>query len=149
MEADMPKIMKSLNIISRCQATYRGAKLSELPACYHTFVLAICRESGRSQEELSRDIKVNKSTTTRALSYLEEKGYITRTPNPQDKRELLIYPTEKMSAILSEVKSITTDWHYLISRGISDAEMEIFESVIARMEKSARQAVDELEEEIR
>ncbi len=141
--------MKSLNIISRLQAAYRSAKLPALPACQHTFVLAICRAPGRSQEEISRDIRVNKSTAARALSQLEEKGYITREPNPEDKRELLIYPTEKMTDILLSVRALTSDWNRLISHGISEGEMEIFASVLERMEKSAREAVDRLEEDVK
>lgn len=145
----MPKIMKSLNTISRCQAAYRNARLPELSAYYHTFVFAVCREGGRSQEDISREIAINKSTAARALSRLEEMGYITRKPNPNDKRELLIYPTEKMTDILPRVRSVSAEWNSLISSEISDEEMAVFESVIARMEKSAREAARKPNEEDR
>jgi len=138
----MPKIMKSLNSISRCQSIYRAEQLPcDLCACHHTFVLAICRNPGRSQEELSRDICLNKSTVARTLTQLEERGYVLRIPNPNDKRQLLIYPTNKMQSILPEIRSITSKWNDLISDGISPEEMAVFESVLHRMEQSARMLV--------
>ncbi len=138
----MPRIMKSLNTISRCQAAYRSAKLPELAPCHHAFVFAVCKNPGKSQEEISRALTVNKSTAARALLRLEETGYIRREPNPDDKRELLIYPTKKMTEIFESVRRISSEWNEIISEGISEDEMAVFESVTERMEKSARAAIE-------
>ena len=143
----MPKIMKSMNSISRCQSIYRQEHSpKELLPCYHTFILAICREPGRSQEELAKDICLNKSTVARTLTQLENMGYVTRTPNPKDKRQLLVYPTEQMTKVLPTVRKITATWNELIAADISDKEMEIFESVLRRMEASARALISEGED---
>ena len=138
----MPKIMKSLNTISRCQAAYRAERLPELSPFHHAFVFAVCKNPGKSQEDISRALAVNKSTAARALSRLEETGYIKREPNPDDKRELLIYPTDKMTEILGSVRRISSEWNALISEGISEDELAVFESVMERMEKSARAAIE-------
>lgn len=144
----MPKIMKSMNIISRCQSIYRTKKLnSDLCGCHHTFVLAICREPGRSQDELARDICLNKSTVTRTLTQLEERGYVKRTPNPADKRQILVNPTEKMLEILPKVKAVTTEWSDMISKDISEEELLIFQSVLHRMEQSAKELVQKIGDE--
>ena len=142
----MPKIMKSLNAISRCQAAYRGAKLPELAPCHHAFVYAVCKEPGKSQEDIARALAVNKSTAARALSKLEEAGYVKRVPNPGDRRELLVYPTEKMSALLEDVRGISAEWNAIISADVTDSEMAVFESVVAKMEKSARAAAEAVAE---
>lgn len=140
----MPRIMKSLNSISRCQATYRSEKLKAdgICACHHTFILIISQNPGRSQEELTREICLNKSTVARALNHLESCGYITRTPNPDDKRRFLVYPTDKMLEILPEVRAIAKEWNDCITEGISDDELEIFHSVLRRMESKAKGAVN-------
>ena len=80
MRYDMPKFMKMLNNISRSQAIYRNFKIAaeDLQSGHYAFVLAICREPGRSQEELAKELCINKSTVARNLNCLEEKGYITR-----------------------------------------------------------------------
>ena len=140
----MPRFMKLLNNISRSQATYRYSRVSEteLQTGHYAFVLAICRQPGRSQEEYARELCINKSTVTRNLNYLEEKGYITRTPLPSDKRRFSVYPTERMLLVLPEIKAASAEWRELISEGIPEEELEVFSSVLERMEAKARQIVE-------
>ena len=145
----MSKFMKTLNNISRSQAIYRHGKISapDLHSGHYAFVLAICREPGRSQEELARELCINKSTVARNLNQLEEKGYIQRNSLPNDKRQFAVYPTEKMLGILPEVKQVSTEWRSLLSEGIPEAELTIFHSVLERMEMRAREIVERQEEE--
>ncbi len=142
----MPKIMKSLNCISRCQATYRSEKFSAegICACHHAFILVISRNPGYSQEDITREICLNKSTVARTLNHLENCGYITRIANPEDKRQFLVYPTDKMLAILPEVRAVSREWNEYITQGISAEELEIFHSVLDRMETSAKRVIREL-----
>ena len=53
----MAKFMKLLNNISRSQAIYRAERIDvpDLQSGHYAFALAICREPGRSQEELARE----------------------------------------------------------------------------------------------
>lgn len=140
----MPRIMKSLNNISRCQAIYRSNNLECDGICpvHHTFIFAICRNPGSSQEELAQEICISKSTVTRTLGYLEERGYITRKATPKDKRQFEVYPTEKMLAILPRICEISQEWNRLISEGVSEEEMAVFDSVLKRMEESAKRLAD-------
>lgn len=144
----MSKFMKMLNNISRSQAVYRRSRISadDLPSCHYAFVLAICREPGRSQEELAKELCLNKSTVARSLNSLEEKNYISRSSLPNDKRQLSVYPTEKMLSVLPDVKNASVEWMKLLSEGIPENELEIFNSVLERMESRAREIVEEQEE---
>ena len=144
----MPRFMKMLNNVSRSQAVYRHSKISatDINSCHYAFVLTICHVPGRSQEELARELCLNKSTVARSLNYLEEKGYITRKPAPADKRQLSVYPTEKMLCILPEIKAVSGEWMELLSEGIPEDELTIFNSVLERMEKKARKIIEEQEE---
>ena len=140
--------MKMMNNISRSQAVYRQSKISQrdLQASQYAFVLAICRAPGRSQEELARELCLNKSTVARTLNGLEEKGYLTRTPLPHDRRQLAVYPTEKMLAVLPEVRKASEDWMRLLSDGIPEEELAVFNSVLERMQERARTIVEGQEE---
>ncbi len=141
----MSKFMKLLNNISRSQAVYRRSKIQadDLQSCHYAYVLAICRAAGRSQEELARELCVNKSTVARNLNLLEDKGYIERRPLPSDKRQFSVYPTEKMLAVLPEVRAVSGEWMTLLSEGIPEAELEVFNSVLERMEDRARKLTEE------
>jgi DNA-binding MarR family transcriptional regulator len=144
----MSKFMKMLNNISRSQAIYRHEQISaaDLHSSHYAFVLAICRNEGRSQEELAKELCLNKSTVARALNSLEEKGYITRTPLPQDKRQFSVYPTKKMIDVLPEVKKASEEWMLLLSDGIAPEELEVFNSVLERMQERARKIIEKQEE---
>lgn len=144
----MSKFMKMLNNISRSQAIYRHSRVSadDLQTSHYAFVLAICREPGRSQEELAKELCINKSTVTRNLNCLEERAYITRKALPNDKRQFSVFPTEKMLSILPEIQKASVEWMMLLSEGIPTAELEIFDSVLMRMQARAGEIIEEQEE---
>ena len=144
----MIRFMKMLNNISRSQAIYRQDKISakDLQSSHYAFVLAICRDPGRSQEEIAKELCINKSTVARNLTQLEEKGYISRVSLPHDKRQFSVYPTEKMLAVLPEIKKASLEWTKLLSEGIAQEELDIFHSVLKRMEERSRQIIEKQEE---
>lgn len=141
----MSRFMKTLNNISRSQAIYRHNRISadDLQTGHYAFVLAVCREPGRSQEELARELCINKSTVARNLNYLEEKGYISRNSLPSDKRQFSVYPTDKMLAVLPEIRQASVEWMTLLSEGIPEEELAVFDSVLDRMQAKARQIIEE------
>ncbi len=143
----MSKFMKMLNNISRSQAMYRQSKIaaSDLQTGHYAFVLAICREPGKSQEELARELCLNKSTVARHLNCLEERGYIQRKSLPSDRRQLAVYPTEKMLAVLPAVKAVSIEWMELLSEGIPQEELDVFDSVLARMQERAAKIIEKQE----
>ena len=144
----MAKFMKMLNNISRSQAIYRHSRISaeDLQVGHYAFVLAICRAPGRSQEELARELCINKSTVARNLNCLEKSGYISRKALPHDKRQFSVHPTQKMLDILPEIQKASADWISLLSEGISEDEFDIFNSVLLRMENRAREIIETQEE---
>ena len=144
----MPKFMKTLNNISRSQAIYRHSKISaqDLQSGHYAYCLAICRQPGRSQEELARELCVNKSTVARNLNYLEENGYISRQSLPNDKRQFSVHPTEKLLAVLPQIRNASQQWVNLLSEGIPQEELEVFDRVLQRMEARAREIIQRQEE---
>jgi DNA-binding MarR family transcriptional regulator len=141
--------MKMLNNISRSQAIYRHNRISanDLQTGHYAFVLSICREPGRSQEEIARELCINKSTVARNLNYLEEKGYIRRHPLPHDKRQFAVYPTDRMLAVLPKIRSASEEWMMLLSDGIDEGELAVFHSVLERMQARAREIAAGQEDE--
>ena len=144
----MPTIMRQINIISRCAGLYRTDKLrgAELGACHHSYVLAICRTPGISQEELSRHICINKSGVTRHLSYLEEHGYVVRRQSETDRRVTLVYPTEKMQEMLPRVKEIVNEWNTYLTADLNEEELTMFRSVLDHIAQRAKKYADDREE---
>lgn len=143
----MPGTMRILNNISRCQATYRKKTIAAEDLCpnHYAFVLAICHEPGRSQDELARALCLDKSTVARTLAHLEKHDYITRIPNEKDKRQYLVHPTEKMLDIYPKVRLSSREWSMRLTKDISPEELEVFHKVLSQMEQNAKRITEELE----
>lgn len=60
---------------------------------------AVLSRPGMQQRDLSAQLAIAKSTATRALDGLAEKGYIARRAGEGDGREKSVFPTSKASAI--------------------------------------------------
>ena len=144
----MLNFMKMMNNISRSQAVYRHSKITadDMQSAHYAYALAICREPGRSQEEIAQELCVNKSTVARNLNCLEDKGYITRQPLQNDKRQFSVFPTDKMLSVLPEIRSASVEWITLLSEEIPQDELEIFNSVLNRMQEKARYIIKKQEE---
>jgi DNA-binding MarR family transcriptional regulator len=135
--------MKSINAMHRAQAIYRTRMMGdELSAAHHTFIFAITANPGKTQDELSSLLCLNKSTVARVIAQLEERGLCKRVPNPKDKREQLVYPTDDMLALLPRVREVARAWADIISEGITGEELQVFASVISRMEINAKRALE-------
>ena len=72
----MNGIMKYINRISRCNGVVYANRLRGygITQCQHPYILLICREPGIPQEKISRELCVNKSSVTRQITLMEEKG---------------------------------------------------------------------------
>lgn len=144
----MLRFMKTLNNISRSQATYRLARTKgcDLCAAHHAFLLTVCRNSGSTQDAIATELCLNKSTVARTLAALEDRGYIERKVNPVNKREVLVYPTKKAEDTLPFVRQINKDWNESLTEGIADSDLEVFYSVLSRLEARAKDIVKGLSE---
>ena len=131
----MYRIMRKINLVSRCQGSYLTERLKNtgLSSCYHGYVLTICRNPGISQEELSRSLCVNKSNVARTLAQMEEKGFVERRSSAQDKRVLEVYPTDLLLERLPLVRQLARDWNDYLTDGISEEEMTVFQQVLDRI----------------
>ncbi|MCD8212052.1 MAG: MarR family winged helix-turn-helix transcriptional regulator [Oscillospiraceae bacterium] len=75
------------------------------------FYLSLAERDGITQEMLTAEIRVDKSTTARMLQSLERKGFVERRCNPEDKRSKLIYMTKKGRDIYDDVLSALTAYN--------------------------------------
>ena len=136
----MRGIMKYINRINRSTGIVYNQRLREfgINHCQHPYIIQICRHPGISQEELARAICVNKSNVARQLAVLEADGLLTRTPDPEDRRVMQVFPTEKMEALLPCVREVMGDWNSCL---LADFSEEDREKLIAMLEIITERAV--------
>ena len=122
----MPAFMKHLGEVWRCANLYRTEEFEELGlgGYQDSYILQVCRQPGIAQEKLAGLIYVHKSNVARQLNSLEEKGFITREADPNDRRGLLVYPTEKAYAAIRRIREVHGRWNELVLEGLSERERE-------------------------
>ena len=142
----MPTLNRRLNVIVRCAALYREKALAGtgVGPYENAYLFYICRNPGASQEKLARELYVNKSSVTRHLSHLESEGFLTRVPDENDRRSLLVYPTEKALAILPRLRAVSKEWESLLTAGLSEAESGMFINILDKAFVNAKNAVREV-----
>jgi DNA-binding MarR family transcriptional regulator len=135
----MSQLIRNMTEITRCGVQYRTETLAplELKACHASYLREICAEPGISQDKLAARICINKSNVARQAAALEEGGFITRIPSPEDKRVMGLYPTEKTIALLPRMNAILDEWENCLTEGIPAEELEVAKRVLERMKTKA------------
>lgn len=98
--------------------------------CMHLITIADGCEA-INQNDLASKLNINKALVTRQLASLENKGYITRTKNPHNKRENEIALTSKAIEIIPTLMHLHQEWLTHIFSQISDKHLEIFEETLS------------------
>lgn len=140
---NMHPFMRQISITYRCAMRFREDELADtgLSGCQTPYLTALYRHPGISQEELARHLNVNKSSVTRQLSALEERGYVRREPSATDKRFLLVYLTDQANALISRIFSCYGNWNNFLTQDFSDEDKETLSRLMARIASRAEEYV--------
>lgn len=88
------------------------------------------------QEQIVAQLDISKPAVSRALDSLEKKGYITRHPNPNDRRAYQIQLTSKAVEIGPTIEQIYNHVFTLAVQGISPAELDYFMQLFSRVSEN-------------
>lgn len=141
----MPALMRNISAIARCAAAYRQEKLAPLglKAVHASYLATLCRNPGITQEQLAKLVFVNKSNAARQLAILEEGGFVERRPSEDDKRAVLVYPTEKALEVLPQIRQTFRDWESLVAIDLTDEERQLLVSMLDKMKNQAANWMEE------
>ena len=99
---------------------------------------ALTKEPGTSGAHLSRYCQVTPQTTHALLAAVERRGWVSRTPHPENARVLLATLTPEGERVFSKGKAIAIKLQDRMLRSLSSAE-------IRRLEATLQQPVKNLE----
>ena len=135
----MSQIIRDITEITRVGAQYRTDSLAPhgLKACHASYLSEICDCPGISQDKLAARICINKSNVARQAAILEEEGFITRSPSPQDKRCMELYPTEKTLTLLPTIRQILDQWEEYLTEDLTEEEKDLITALLLRMRDKA------------
>lgn len=79
-----------------------------------------------SQQQLVEHLGVDKAAVTRLVSGLEERGYVTRTPDPKDGRAKLIQATEGAMQVQEDVIALEDAYYDWLLEALPEEERDLF-----------------------
>ena len=88
------------------------------------------------QEQLVEQLDISKPAVSRALNSLVTKGYVTRQPDPDDKRAHRVRLTGKALEVGPAVEQIYNHVYTLAMRGISPDEFDSFVKLFSRISEN-------------
>jgi MarR family transcriptional regulator, organic hydroperoxide resistance regulator len=96
-------------------------------------MFALWQKDGVSIQELVGKTQLGKSTLTSMLDRLEAMGYLRRQRSDEDRRQILIYRTEKDRATETQYVQLSEQMAEIWYRGFTDAEADRFEACLQRI----------------
>ena len=137
----MDDIIREIGMISRALDSISNIEFKEIELTrgQYLYLVRICEHPGNIQEKLAEMIKVDRTTTARAIKRLEEKGMVQSAADQTNKKIKKLYPTDKGKKIYP---FIIREHHYsnqVALKGLTSEEVE----QLQRMLKKVRQNVSE------
>ena len=83
----------------------------------------------------------------RHLGSLEEKGFIYREPDKNDRRVLRAYPTPKAAAAAERIRAAREEWNARVLSGFEREEAETLSRLLQKLADNAISAAQEREKE--
>ena len=135
MEKAYEDIRKYISILYRQFQIYVNNNIKDLDisASEYIFLMEIYKNNNISQEELSKILVIDKAATARAIKSLEEKKYIVRRKDENDKRTNRISLTKKGIEIKDRLKKLISEWSYDVTNDIDRETSNIVLNTIKDM----------------
>ncbi|WP_081639369.1 MarR family winged helix-turn-helix transcriptional regulator [Hippea alviniae] len=141
---------KWISILYRHSMMYANEFLKdyEINAGQLPFFINIIENPGITQEELSKKLRIDKSTTAKSIKVLIKKGYLTRKVSREDKRVHLLYPTEKAIQVKEVIFKRAFEWDEdVLLKGFSEDEKRCAYDLLRRITQNCLEYFEKKEME--
>jgi MarR family transcriptional regulator for hemolysin len=94
-----------------------------------------------SQHDLARGIGIEGPTLTRHLDQLEAGGLVRRVPHPDDRRAVLVEPTEAGVELHARLLEVVIAFNRSLTSGLSHDDLEALRRTLGVLEANVRTSV--------
>ncbi|MDD1693263.1 MAG: MarR family transcriptional regulator [Methanoregula sp.] len=102
-------------------------------------LMLLAKKQNIIQETFVRHYHLDKGTIARAVRKLEDAGYIRRITDPQNRRAVRLFLTEKGEHAIPVLQEINREWETRVSYGLSPEEKS---TVLRLMQTIARNSFE-------
>ena len=102
----MKEVLREIGMIARCLSTISDIEFKDinLAKSQYLYLVRVYENPGIIQEKLAFLLKVDRTTTSKAIKKLIEMGYIEKTKSEENKKEFKLFCTKKTEGIYSFLK---------------------------------------------
>lgn len=130
----MKEILREIGKIYRCFDSISNIEFKQfdLAKGQHSYLLRICENPGIIQERVAELLKVDRATASRAIQKLEQSGFVRKENDPENRKILLLFPTEKGMRLYEILQADEVYSNKVALRNISGEEQK---TLLALLEK--------------
>lgn len=132
------KILRYVGALSRAINSTADIKYKEfdLQKGQYLFITRICENPGINLIELSNMLKVDKTTTTKAIKKLIEIGYINKEQDENYRRGYKLTPTKKALEIYEKIMEEEAKQLEISFQGFSEEQKKLATDLVEKMSKN-------------
>lgn len=134
----MAEILRDIGMIARALDSISNIEFKEvdLTRGQYLYLVRICENPGIIQEKLAEMIKVDRTTTARAIKKLESNRMIERLEDKENKKIKKLYPTKKGAEIYPFIIRENNYSNAVALNGLSDEEAKQLEYLLKKVCKN-------------
>lgn len=134
----MKGILREIGMIARALDSISNIEFKEydLTKGQYLYLVRICENPGIIQEKLAEMIKVDRTTTARAIKKLEMNGFIEKKEDKENKKIKKLFPTEKGKNVYPFIISENDYSNTVALKEFSESESEIIFNLLQRVRKN-------------
>lgn len=129
------QILRPLGVITRALDSIANIEFKEIDLSrgQYLYLVRICEEPGIILERMANLLKVDKTTSARAIQKLEKKGLIERRSDSSNKKIKKIYPTAKGEELYPLLLREEHHSNEAALKGLNEAEQDQLLSLLNRV----------------
>ena len=112
-----------------------------IPGGYRMILMELSHTESATQYELAKRTHLTAPTVSVTLQKMEHDGYITRTPDENDLRQMRVSLTEKGKAAEADNRARANALEQVILAGLSDEEKALLTTLLTSMETNLHETV--------
>lgn len=132
------ELLREIGMIARSLDSLSNIEFKEIDLSkgQYLYMVRVCENPGIIQEKLAEMIKVDRTTAARALMKLEEKGFIEKQDDANNRRIKKLYPTEKGRTVYPFIIREHEHSNSVALEGFSEDEADILLRLLRRVRKN-------------
>jgi DNA-binding MarR family transcriptional regulator len=132
-----------VSITSRGRFIFLNDRLRPLglSAGQYPVMMLLYKEQNITQETLVRHYHLDKGTIARAVKKLDDAGYIRRIMDPDNRRAVRLFLTEKGERVEPVLKTINQEWEDRVCTGLSPEERERLNAMMRTVAENSHKSM--------